>query len=623
MRRSSLAVGLAVLAITVPPATSTAAPSAPPTDGLVWGPCEDDVDEAYECATLPVPLDHAVPGGQQLGLALIRYPAVAQLREGAILLNPGGPGGSGYEFAAAAGEALDFEMALGGRFDIVGFDPRGVDRSGGIDCVDDRTIEATLYADDTPEDGAEVLASLAQQLVFPRACQQKYGDTLRLYSTESTARDMDLIRAALGDDQLSYIGISYGTYLGGVYATLFPERVRAMVLDSAFEPSGDSEAQQWLTQLVGFEEAFANWAAWCEEGTECAFSDLDVGARWDALIASLEARPAKSDSGRPVNHVVMETATISAMYSLLAWPTLGSALAKAEAGDGTALLAMADDFNGRSDDGTFASIRQSGQVIRCASGIVQAAPADPAALLAEIRRVGTHFSRGYDLSDLRDTCTDLLPTPVPAFVPSYAGPAPILVIGGLNDPATPFRWAEELTAQLGPTATLVTFTGEGHGQILGSSCISDVEAAVVRDLLLPAPGTACDADPPVPKPAFWDQLPVPPGVGPIVDDPAIDLALGLAPTQLYSDVWSLSGDPAAVTEAYWTGLAGLGFEVADGPPDVFPGATALVALAPDGTQVVVLVIPPDALATNPDLEAANELAVPGTGFVVVAALGER
>ena len=293
-----------------------------------------------------------------------------------------------------------------------------------------------------------------------------------------------------------------------------------MVLDSAYEPSGDSEYDQWVTQLVGFEQAFANWAAWCEEGTECAFTDTDVGARWDRLIAALEATPVKSDSGRPVNHVAMETATMSAMYSELAWPSLGAALAEAEAGDGTALLEMADDYNGRSSDGTFASIRQSGPVIRCASGIDQTVPADPAALLAELHRVAPRFSRGYDLTDFRDMCRDLFAEDVEAITPSYSGPAPIVVVGGLNDPATPFRWAEELAAQMGSNVSLVTFAGEGHGQILSSSCVTDAEASVIRDLQLPAPGTTCEADPPVARPAFWDDLPVPDGVGPVVEDPA-------------------------------------------------------------------------------------------------------
>jgi pimeloyl-ACP methyl ester carboxylesterase len=625
MLRTLSAGGVGLLAVLVVPTASvtgaTAEPTTPPPGQLSWGTCGEEVGEPLDCTTLAVPLDYDDPSGPTIELALIRYPAQPAIREGAILLNPGGPGGSGIDFAAAAAEALNFEMGLGGRFDIIGFDPRGVDRSGGIDCIDDDAVEAMLYTDDTPDDAIESAASVAQQMMFGHACRQLYGDTLRHYSTENTARDMDSIRAALGDEQLSYVGISYGTYLGGVYATLFPERVRAMVLDSAYEPSGDSEYDQWVTQLVGFEEAFANWAAWCEEGTECDFADVDVGARWDTLIAALEANPAKSDGGRPVNHVAMETATVSALYSEIAWPALASALAEAEGGDGTALLALADSYNGRSPDGTYASIRQSGPVIRCASGIDQAVPADPAALLAELRRVAPRFSRGYDLTDFRDMCRDLLDEDVQAITPSYSGPAPIVVVGGLNDPATPFRWAEELAAQLGPNVSLVRFAGEGHGQILSSSCVTDAEASVIRDLRLPATGTTCEPDPHVARPAFWDDLPVPAGVGPPVDDPAIDLALGLPPTRVYADVWHLSGDAAEVSVAYQAAFSELGFNVTEAS-DLLPGALTLAAFAPDGTRVVVLVIPPDALASNPDLEAAAELAEPGQGFVVIAALGE-
>jgi pimeloyl-ACP methyl ester carboxylesterase len=623
LRRLTLGAGCLLTVVTVGGAVPAAASteSAPP-GGLTWGPCEEGVDEPFECATLTVPLDYAEPEGATIDLALIRYPANPAVREGAILLNPGGPGGSGYEFATSAAEALDFEMGLGGRFDIVGFDPRGVDRSGGIDCIEDKAIEALLYSDDTPDDAAEYAASVARQAAFGQACRQVYGDTLRQYSTENTARDMDMIRAALGDEQLSYIGVSYGTYLGGVYATLFPERVRAMVLDSAYEPSGDSEHDQWVTQLVGFEQAFDNWAAWCEESSECAFNAVDVGARWDALIATLEANPVKSDSGRAVNPAAMETATVSAMYSEVAWPALASALADAEAGDGTALLKMADDYNGRDDDGTFASIRQSGLVIRCASGIDQKMPADPTPLLDELHRVAPRFARGYDPSDFYDLCADFVGENIEPFAPSYSGSAPIVVVGGLNDPATPFRWAEELAAEMGSNVSLLTFAGEGHGQILSSSCVTDAEASVIRDLRVPAPDTVCEPDPPVARPTFWDQLPVPDGVGPLVDDPAIDLALGLPDTQVYADVWHLSGDVDAVADAYRSELGALGFNVSDAP-ELLEGVTSLVAFAPDGTQVVILLIPPEALTSNPDLEGAADFALPGQGFVVVAALGDN
>jgi pimeloyl-ACP methyl ester carboxylesterase len=623
LRRLTLGAACLLTVVTVGGAVPAAASteSAPP-GGLTWGPCEEGVDEPFECATLTVPLDYAEPEGATIDLALIRYPAEPAVREGAILLNPGGPGASGFGMAAAA-PRLDVEMGLGGRFDIIGFDPRGVDRSGGIDCVDDAAIDELLYSDDTPDDDAEYVAAIAQQAAFGQACREVYGDTLRQYSTENTARDMDMIRAALGDDELSYLGVSYGTYLGGVYATLFPERVRAMALDSAFEPSGDSEFDQWSTQLVGFEQAFANWAAWCEESSDCAFNAMDVGARWDALIAALDANPVKSDSGRPVNQAAMTTATVSAMYSEIEWPALGKALADAEGGDGTLLLQMADDYNGRSADGTYESRRESGRVIRCASGIDPKMPADPAALLQELHRVAPRFARGYDESDFYDLCGDLVGGDIEPIAPSYSGSAPVVVVGGLNDPATPFRWAEELAAEMGSNVSLLTFSGEGHGQVLFSSCVTDAEASVIRDLRVPAAGAVCDPDPPLPRPLFWDQLPVPDGVGPLVDDPTIDLALGIVPdTEFYVDVWHLAGDVATVAAAYETALNATGFDVVD-RSELPEGLTRVIAFAPDGTQVTILLYPPEALQSNPDLERAAELALPGQGFVAVVALGDN
>lgn len=611
----------------VVPAPTTSVPVfAPPTTAAVvpalrWGPCEEGVDPEYECTTLTVPLDYANLAGQTIGIALVRLPADPSAREGAILLNPGGPGGSGFDLVSAAGVSLHDELGLAGRFDVVGFDPRGVDRSGGLRCQDDAEIDRNLYLDDTPDDDAEAAASQAADVAFGAGCLTRYGDTLRHYSTDNTARDMDMIRAALGDQQISFIGISYGTYLGAIYATLFPERVRAMVFDSAYEPTGDSELDQYVTQLVGFEEAFANWAAWCEEGTECAFAAIDVGARWDALIASLDIRPIKSDGGRPVNQVTMETATISSLYNDLSWPALGVALADAEAGDGTALLALADAYEGRDDDGTFDTQHQAGRVIRCASGIDQITPADPSTLLAQLKAAAPRFARGVDLFDLRDSCRDFLAQDVQATVPAYNGSAPIVVIGGLNDPATPFRWAQELTVLMGPSASLVSFSGEGHGQILTSSCVTELEGAVITDLRLPAPGSVCDPDPDVPRPAFWDEIPVPPGVGDPVEDPTIDLLLGLSPSDLYSDVWYLTGTAADVEAGYVAAFGDLGFRVA---PSIEPlaGTIGIPAIAPDGTTVVVIIIPPEALTTNDELSELADLAPPGQGFVVVAALAD-
>lgn len=602
------------------PAGVAAQPQRSPQQStLAWGPCEEDVDPEFECATLTVPLDYSNPTGETIGIALIRLPAAGS-RDGAILMNPGGPGGSGYDFVANAGSAIHNSMAGLDRFDIVGFDPRGVDRSGGIRCLDDAQVDATLYADDTPESIAEAVAVAAGELAFPRACLAKYGDTLQHYSTEATARDMDSIRVALGDAQISYIGISYGTYLGAVYATLFPDQVRSMVLDAAAQYTGRTEFEQYATQTIGFENAFLNWAAWCEETSECEFTAVDVAGRWDALLARLDATPLVAADGREVNQVAMETATISSLYSESAWPSLGAALADAEAGDGQGLLDLADDYEGRHDDGTFDTLFQSFFVIRCASGIDAAVPADPVTLLAQIHEAAPRFSRDMGLVDFYDSCAQMGVPHTDPVVPAYNGPAPVLVVGGLNDPATPFELAEDLTASMGPNARLVSYTGEGHGQILASDCVTDLEAAAIATLTLPAAGTVCDPDPDVPRPAFWDQLPVPAGVGGPVSDAAIGSTLGLPPDDAYTEAWAMTGDAATVIAGYEQALAAAGFRVVGQLDDVIDGATVLQVLAPDQTFVAIVVMPADALANSEDLDGLDDVVPPGQGLVVAAAI---
>ena len=174
---------------------------------------------------------------------------------------------------------------------------------------------------------------------------------------------------------------------------------------------------------------------------------------------------------------------------------------------------------------------------------------------------------------------------------------------------------------LGASATLLTFTGEGHGQVLTSTCVTEIEGTVITDLQLPAPGTVCDPDPDVPRPAFWDQIPVPPGVGPIVDDPTIDLVLGLPASDMYADVWYLTGDVLAVEAAYVSAFEAIGFEVLGSDTEAVPGATVIPVFASDGTQVLVVVFPAEALASDDDLSGAADLAPEGQGFVVVLAFG--
>jgi pimeloyl-ACP methyl ester carboxylesterase/predicted small secreted protein len=599
---------------------TTGSTPTPNVGDLEWTSCDDPIaadDDSLECATLTVPLSYDQPDGDTIDLALIRVPASGN-REGAILFNPGGPGGSGFDYVAQGGSVISTTMGLDD-FDLIGFDPRGVDRSGGIRCIDDATQDKYLYVDttpDTPEEQAEYDASTT---AFVDGCTANYGDTLGDYSTEATARDMDAIRAALGDDQISYLGISYGTYLGGVYATLFPDRVRAMVLDSAYSPEGDSVEEQWSTQLVGFEKAFDNWAAWCTDTPECAFRTDDVGARWDALYDRLDATPIPASDGRLANQSVMDTATSAALYSDSQWPVLGKALADAEAGDPTQLFALADEYNGRNPDGTFNTLFQSFTVIQCASGIEAQLPDDPDALAAQLRADAPRFAAdltGQDIIDSAEECRGLVDPPVTPFAVDYRGEAPVVVIGGLNDPATPIRWAEELTAAMGPNARLVPYEGEGHGQLLSSTCVTDIEAAVLADLTLPDEGTTCSADPPVERPDWWGDIPTPNGVGDPVDLPALAAALGVTPSIGYGEFRTTTLDETAAADAYEQALTDAGFESAGEQDLGIDGTVYRVFLSPGFDALAVVTIGPDALASDDLAGAAGEVD-PGTTVVLL------
>ncbi len=610
---------------------ATAADGTPLPDdtiaALEWGDCDDErvSDEGLECATLSVPLDHDAAEAaaaspttagdddevETIDLALVRVPA-ARTREGAILFNPGGPGGSGFDYIAQGGRTLVGELNLQ-QFDLIGFDPRGVDRSGGIACQSDAELDRYQYPDTTPDTADEQALLDEAETAFADACRAAYGDTLRHYSTEATARDMDLIRRSLGDQTISYLGVSYGTYLGAVYATLFPDRVRAMVLDSAYEPTGDTVLEQYSTQLVGFEHAFDTWADWCETTEGCPFDAPDVGVAWDALREQLDAAPVPAEDGRLANQSVLDVATIAALYSESDWPVLADALARVRTGDAAGLFALADGYHQRDADGHYASITQSNPVISCASGFRPEQPDDPAGLLAQLQELAPRFSTDLTVDDLDSSCDDLVP-PVEAIEPAYTGKAPIVVVAGADDPATPMRWAEELTAALGPAATLVVSNAEGHGQLLTSSCVDGIEGRLLTDLESPEPGTVCEPDPDVERPEWWDALPVPPGIGDVVLLPALNGALGLTPDLAYAELRLTSLDPAAVIAAYGTALTARGF--ADvGEQEPFAGASQGIYAQEDGDLFSVLAIGQDGL-TEPELEGAADL-FPDTGTLVI------
>ena len=461
-------------------------------ESLEWGTCSVlfEMSEKFQCATLRVPLDHSDPDGPTIPLSLVRLSAAGE-RKGVLLTNPGGPGASGISFLRDIGADLADEVGLSA-FDIVGFDPRGVGASAPVTCYSDDELDEWMYLDDTPDNATEQALFDKWEADDTDQCAEKHGDDLRHFSTESAARDMDLIRAAMGVETVSYLGISYGTHLGGVYASLFPNRVQAMMLDGGYDRESDSVEEDYLTQARGFEESFDRWALWCQEqAASCAFRSADVRGAWVDLYDRLDRESLSGENGRTANHVVLRTATIAALYSKQTWPFLGDAVADAGAGDATKILLLADALNGRNPDGTYRNDRTAQRVILCSSGLGRTNPPDPAALVATLRRVAPWFSMGVEVDDFEDIECEPQYGDGKVFPVRYSGTAPVAVVGGLRDPATPFRWSEELAARLGDAARLVPVDADGHSHIVSSSCVNQVASALFNSGELPAADKKC------------------------------------------------------------------------------------------------------------------------------------
>lgn len=469
-----------------PGATATADAAAYIPPALDWQRCGD----FFTCADLPVPLDYASPGGETIDLALIRLEArLPQRRIGALLLNFGGPGASGVEAGRYAPQFLP--GAILDRFDIIGFDPRGVGDSAPVDCGDD--FDAYFAHDPTPDDEAERRALIDAARAFAAECEARSGAILAHVGTVNAARDMDVIRQALGEEQISYLGYSYGTLLGAVYADLFPDRVRAFVLDGAVDPERPGD-ELTLEQSGGFEDALTSFFAWCAADTGCPFySAGDPAAAYDALMAAIELAPVPGDAGRFLGPGEAQSGVASALYDRDAgWPALAHALADARGGDSTRLLALFDAIVGRESDGSYSNLNEANAAVNCVDGGASGGDIRPydemyERLRRETPRIGA--SSAY----LGLVCAFWPADPAPIALPLDAtGAAPILVIGTLADPVTPHAWAEGLASQL-ESATLLSWRGEEHTAFGGkSTCIDDAVVAYLLRLELPADRTICN-----------------------------------------------------------------------------------------------------------------------------------
>ena len=615
------------------PAPTVAAPTAtlPPVTiaKADWQKCDAAITEetSFQCAVVQVPLDYAKPEGEKIGIHIIRLPradtALAD-NHGPLLVNPGGPGASGIEwFTRSSGGAQDLHDVLGlTGFDIIGFDPRGVGLSGGLYCQSDADIDKYRYPDTTPDDDAEKAFLEEAKASFAKACIATYGDSLSAYSTTNTARDMDSIRQALQADQISFIGYSYGTYLGGVYSHLFPDKVRAMVLDGAFQPEGDSLEERYTTQLIGFEKAMDNWVVWCQDAANaCAFAAPDVSARWDALWQQFDDKPVTAEDGRFANQGTIEDATRNALYGQSWWPELGRALAEAEQGNTERLWYIVDTYDERDEEGRYSASESAFPVIICASGILYDAVPDAEGMLAKMREISPRFTRDLRAADLAapDDCTTMI-TPPPVSPISNASGAPVIVIGGLNDPATPMRWAEKMTADMGPTAQLVTYSGEGHTALLAATCVDDVAYGLLVDLEQPKGTVACAPDPDVSQPSWWASLPAAPAGAKAFAVSTSNDFMGLEAREAYSTGYAITGNSAAVAGDIDSAFVAAGYTEDEPFEDFYSGQRAAYT---KGTQrVVVIVVGADAVATD-DWSYLEEEVDAGEGIVFYIAFAER
>jgi pimeloyl-ACP methyl ester carboxylesterase len=439
-----------------------------------WEACGEN-----QCTTIEVPLDYAVPGARSIELSVLKVPAGdPDRRVGSLVVNPGGPGGSGVEFAENAGQFFGPEIRRS--FDIVGFDPRGVGRSTPLDCVSDRRLDRFVAADPDPDSAAELRRADRLLREFGTGCLEESGDLARHMSTAEAARDIDILRAVLGDPKLSYFGASYGTFLGATYAELFPNRVGRMVLDGAIDPSL-STLELSLVQAKGFETALRAYVGNCVDSGGCFLGDgVDQGVRRiQQLFDQIERDPLPA-GGRTLTIGNAVLGVWAPLYSESNWTYLDTGLKQAFGGDGSVLMALSDAYTSRGPDGYTDNSLEALYAVNCLDHDDAIPSSEVQQYIPRFEKASPTFGRifAYSLS----SCAEW-PIEVGRLVEDIdgAGAAPILVIGTSRDPATPLEWAVSLADQL-ESGILVRRDGDGHtGYLAGNQCVdSTVESYLVE-----------------------------------------------------------------------------------------------------------------------------------------------
>ncbi|MEX5302905.1 alpha/beta hydrolase [Kocuria sabuli] len=466
------------------------------TQAVDWGACEFEVqtngaEDDLRCAEVEVPLDYENPAGETTTVVMSRLAADGDAR-GSLLINPGGPGASGVDAMLYAEHTVTRDVRRA--YDVVGFDPRGVGRSAGIECLDDAELDAwraepmfdpqSRPADEIREEYGRLGAQ----------CVQNSGELVAEMDTASAARDMDVLRAVLGDERTTYLGFSYGTHLGAVYADLFPERVGRLVLDGGVDPTlSDMEAT--ADQAAGFEENLRHWVQVCQDemrGCVVDGSGVDEAtARIQDLIASVEEGTVTAADGRRVTATNVVEGILTPLYTTTSYPQLNEALGKAFDGDFSRLLALSDATHGRDAEGRYTNnTTMAFTAVTCLDRSAETVTAEQMARHQEqLEQVAPTF--GPYLGHGAAACQGWPAAPAEQAPVDAAGADPILVVGTTHDPATPHHWSEALVEQL-ENARLLTYDSYGHtAYTSGDECVQDAVDAYLLDGELPDEGTTC------------------------------------------------------------------------------------------------------------------------------------
>jgi len=448
--------------------------------------------KGFECATVLVPRDPKDPNLGTIGMAIDRARASGSptQRIGSLLINPGGPGESGVD--ALPGFVSGMPKDLLQRFDVVGFDPPGVGRTAPITCLSSAGLAQYFHENPAPTTAAGIATLVSEARTFDEACEQRSGAELPYVSTVDAAMDMDILRQELGDTKLSYLGFSYGTFLGATYAELFPTHVRAMVLDGALDPAVPvlTEIEE---QSAGLETQLHQFISTCTSNGSCPWKPGPNPEQWlESLFArsAVSPLPAKGTT-RTVGPAEVLYGTLWPLYFTSTWPDLETTLADASTGDGTDLLQEFDSYTGRNSDGSYSNLFEVNAAVDCLD--------QPAPTVAQIEAALPAAEAASPFFGATDLYGELGCAVWPVAATGTVGPIhavgspPIVVVGSTGDPVTPYRWAQSLASQL-QHGVLLTRVGDGHTAYFASSCIrTDVDSYLIT-LTPPAAGTRCSSD---------------------------------------------------------------------------------------------------------------------------------